>query len=114
MISQVALLMWHTHAVDRRHRKAVRYINITYGFLFPAIGRWGGVKRLVARAGLDPAVYSGHSLRSGPATSATERATERAIMDQPRHRSLKQGRKYIRRGPGPPVGNRKAVAPYEE
>jgi site-specific recombinase XerD len=88
--------------------------NITYGCLFPAIGRWGGevtgkplcdhqlakiIKRLAERAGLEPAAYSGHSLRSGLATSAAEGgASERAIMDQTRHRSLKQVRKYIRRG----------------
>ena len=85
-----------------------------YGYLFPGIGRWGGevtakaicdhqlakiIKRLAGRAGLDPAAYSGHSLRSGLATSAAEGgASERAIMDQTRHRSLKQVRKYIRRG----------------
>ena len=57
------------------------------------------VKRLAVRAGLDPAAFSGHSLRSGLATSAAEGgATERAIMEQTRHRSLKQVRKYIRRG----------------
>ena len=88
--------------------------NITYGYLFPVIGRWGGevtvkaicdhqlakiIKRLAEGAGLDPAAYSGHSLRSGLATSAAEGgASERAIMDQTRHRSLKQVRKYIRRG----------------
>jgi site-specific recombinase XerD len=88
--------------------------RITGGYLFRAIGRWGGeaaarplcdhqlakiVKRLAARAGLDPAAFSGHSLRSGLATSAAEGgASERAIMEQTRHRSLKQVRKYIRRG----------------
>ena len=88
--------------------------NITYGFLFTAIGRWGGevtvkpicdhqlakiFKRLAGQAGLPTASFSGHSLRSGLATSAAEGgATERAIMEQTRHRSLKQVRKYIRRG----------------
>jgi site-specific recombinase XerD len=88
--------------------------GITSGCLFPGIGRWGRevtgkpicdhqlakiIKRLAAKAGLDPAAYSGHSLRSGLATSAAEGgASERAIMDQTRHRSLKQARKYIRRG----------------
>jgi site-specific recombinase XerD len=88
--------------------------NITYGFLFTAIGRWGGevtgkaicdhqlakiIKRLAARAGLDAESFSGHSLRSGLATSAAEGgASERSIMDQTRHRSLKQVRRYIRRG----------------
>jgi integrase len=88
--------------------------NITYGYLFTRIGRWGGevtgsgisdhqlakiIKRLARSAGLDAADFSGHSLRSGLATAAAEGgATERAIMDQTRHRSLKQVRKYIRRG----------------
>lgn len=88
--------------------------GITCGYLFPAIGRWGRevtpkpicdhqlakiIKRLATRADLDPKVFSGHSLRSGLATSAAEGgASERSIMDQTRHRSLKQVRKYIRRG----------------
>ena len=88
--------------------------GITDGYLFTAIGRWGGkasarpicdhqlaniIKRLARRAGLDEDSFSGHSLRSGLATSAAEGgASERAIMDQTRHRSLKQVRKYIRRG----------------
>jgi integrase len=88
--------------------------NITYGYLFTRIGRWGGevrgerisdhqlakiIKRLAHSAGLDPAAFSGHSLRSGLATAAAEGgATERSIMDQTRHRSLQQLRKYIRRG----------------
>src|SRR5581483_8387512 len=83
--------------------------NITEGCLFPAVGRWGGevtskpicahqlaniIKRLAQRIGLDPAAYSGHSLRSGLATSAANGgASERSIMDQTRHRSLKQVRK---------------------
>jgi integrase len=88
--------------------------NITYGSLFTRIGRSGGevtgsgisdhqlakiIKRLALAAGLDADSFSGHSLRSGLATAAAEGgATERAIMDQTRHRSLKQVRKYIRRG----------------
>jgi hypothetical protein len=56
------------------------------------------IKRLAVRAGLSAASFSGHSLRSGIATSAAEGgATEHAIMEQTRHRSLKQVRKYIRR-----------------
>ena len=88
--------------------------NITHGYLFPAIGRWGGevtarpigghqvakiIKQLAERAGLEAEAFSGHSLRSGLATSAAEGgASERSIMEQTRHRSLKQVRKYIRRG----------------
>ena len=88
--------------------------GITCGYLFPVIGRWGRealakpicdhqlakiIKRLASKAGLNPEIFSGHSLRSGLATSAAEGgASERSIMDQTRHRSLKQVRKYIRRG----------------
>jgi site-specific recombinase XerD len=88
--------------------------GITNGPLFPVIGRWGRevtakpicdhqlakiIKRLAGKAGLDPQVFSGHSLRSGLATSAAEGgASERSIMEQTRHRSLKQVRRYIRRG----------------
>lgn len=57
------------------------------------------IKRLAGKAGLNPKSFSGHSLRSGLATSAAEGgATERSIMDQTRRRPLKQVRKYIRRG----------------
>ncbi len=88
--------------------------GITGGPLFPAIGRWGRevtgkpicdrqlakiIRRLAAQAGLDPEVFSGHSLRSGLAASAAGGgASERSIMEQTRHRSLKQVRRYIRRG----------------
>ena len=57
------------------------------------------LKELVGRAGLDPAAFAGHSLRSGLATAAAAGgASERAIMDQTRHRSVKQVRRYIQRG----------------
>jgi integrase len=88
--------------------------GITEGFLFLAIGRSGGeasakplgdhqlakiIRPLAAAAGLDPRAFSGHSLRPGLATSAAEGgASERSIMDQTPHRSLKQVCKYIRRG----------------
>jgi integrase len=87
--------------------------HISAGYLFTAVRRGGEVtarpisshqlakiiKRHAARAGLDPSVFSGHSLRSGLATAAAEGgASERAIMEQTRHRSLKQVRKYIWRG----------------
>ena len=97
-----ALETWITHS------------KVTSGYLFTRVGRWGGeagdsrisdhqlakvIKRLARNAGLDPDAFSGHSLRSGLATAAAEGgATERSIMDQTRHRSLKQVRKYIRRG----------------
>jgi integrase len=57
------------------------------------------VKRAAKRAGLDPALYAGHSLRAGHATSAAAGgAPERAIMRQTGHRSLQTLRGYIRSG----------------
>lgn len=57
------------------------------------------IKRLAHKADLAADLLSGHSLRSGLATSVGEGGgSERSIMDQTRHRSLKNVRKYIRRG----------------
>ena len=57
------------------------------------------VKKLAMRAGLDPAKYSGHSLRAGHATSAAiAGASERSIMNQTGHRSVQMVRRYIRDG----------------
>jgi len=57
------------------------------------------VKRAAARAGLDPARYSGHSLRAGFVTSAAAaRVEERLIQLQTGHRSLPTLRGYIRDG----------------
>jgi len=57
------------------------------------------VKRAAERAGLDPARYAGHSLRSGLATvAAAGGAPERAIMRQTGHRSVEMVRRYIRAG----------------
>lgn len=70
-----------------------------------AAGRLSGkvvalvVKRAAEAAGLDPANYAGHSLRSGMATSAARAgADERSIMNQTRHRSVAMVRRYIQRG----------------
>ena len=57
------------------------------------------VKKLAKRSGLDPAIYAGHSLRSGHATSAAASgASERSIMLQTGHRSVQMVRRYIREG----------------
>lgn len=57
------------------------------------------VKRYAKRIGLDPDRYGGHSLRAGLATAAAiGGADERSIMNQTRHKSLKQVRAYIRDG----------------
>jgi site-specific recombinase XerD len=87
--------------------------GITTGPLFRSITRHGQVqagrlsgidvarivKKLVTRAGLDPAKYAGHSLRAGHATSAAiAGASERSIMNQTGHRSVQMVRRYIREG----------------
>lgn len=57
------------------------------------------VQRSAAAAGLDPAKYAGHSLRSGLATSAAMAGvSERVIMAQTGHRSLMTLRRYIQVG----------------
>jgi integrase len=57
------------------------------------------VKRSVAELGYDPALFSGHSLRAGLATSAAAAGKgERAIMNQTGHRSVTTVRRYIRDG----------------
>jgi site-specific recombinase XerD len=57
------------------------------------------VKRAAAAAGLDPKMYSGHSLRAGLATAAAQAGiSERAIMAQTGHKSIPMVRKYIRDG----------------
>jgi site-specific recombinase XerD len=57
------------------------------------------VKTAAARVGIDPAAVSGHSLRSGLATSAAAAgASERTIMRTTGHRSEAMVRRYIRAG----------------
>ena len=54
------------------------------------------VKKYAAIAGLDPNRYSGHSLRSGFATSAAELgAEERSIMAMTGHKTTQMVRRYI-------------------
>jgi integrase len=61
-----------------------------------AVGRT--LKRYARRVGLDPAIYSGHSLRSGFLTSAAESGASLLRMaDQSRHKSLEVLRGYVRR-----------------
>ena len=87
--------------------------GITEGPLFRSVDRHGNlqpgrlsdkavalvVKRRAEAVGLDPAKYAGHSLRAGLATAAAAAgASERAIMNQTRHRSVMMVRRYIRDG----------------
>jgi integrase len=91
----------------------VEAAGLTGGPLFRSVNRHGKVhpgrlsgidvarvvKKLVGRAGLDPARFSGHSLRAGHATSAAMAgASERSIMNQTGHRSVQMVRRYIRDG----------------
>jgi len=56
------------------------------------------VKRYAKKAGLDPADYSGHSLRAGFLTSAAENGAGLfAMMNISRHRSVETVRTYVRR-----------------
>jgi site-specific recombinase XerD len=56
------------------------------------------VKHYAERAGLDPAAYAGHSLRSGFLTSAAESgASIFKMMEVSRHRSVDVLRGYVRR-----------------
>lgn len=55
------------------------------------------VKAAVEAVGLDPALYSGHSLRAGLATSASNAGADLMhIMNQTRHRSVDVARRYVR------------------
>jgi hypothetical protein len=55
------------------------------------------VKAYAERVGLDPALFAGHSVRSGFLTSAAKRgASIFKMMDQSRHRSVETLRGYVR------------------
>ena len=91
----------------------IEQASISTGPLFRPITRHGNVqderlagiavarivKKLAERVGLDPAKFSGHSLRAGHATAAAVAgASERSIMNQTGHRSVQMVRRYIRDG----------------
>jgi integrase len=95
--------------------RAVRdWIDLSYlteGPLFRPINRFGKiiptrltgqsvaliVKRWALEAGFDPALFAGHSLRSGLATAAAKAGkSERSSMKQTGHRSVTVVRRYIR------------------
>ena len=55
------------------------------------------IKKYLSKAGIDSKNYSGHSLRSGFATSAAETgAEERDIMAMTGHKSAEMVRRYIK------------------
>jgi integrase len=86
--------------------------NITSGPVFRRIDQHGHigpnalqpaavaqiVKKAVEGVGLDPAAFSGHSLRAGLATSAAQNgANELTIMATTGHKSSQMVRRYVRR-----------------
>lgn len=115
-VGDVKGIPWGSHPETcpvRDVRAWLEASQIAGGPLFRAVDRHGRlgsgrlgdraaaevIKRAAQRAGLDPALYAGHSLRSGHATSAAAgSAPERAIMRQTGHRSLQTLRGYIRLG----------------
>lgn len=83
--------------------------QLSEGAVFRAIDRWGHVqrraltpqavslilKRRIAAAGLDPAEYSAHGLRSGYLTEAGRRGIPLLdAMQQSQHRSVNQAARY--------------------
>jgi integrase len=86
--------------------------GVEAGAIFRNINRHGGmgtrlsdrgvalvVKGAVKAAGYDPAIFAGHSLRSGFITTAARAGVPEAhIQNQSRHKSLPVLRGYIRRG----------------
>jgi integrase len=97
----------------RAYKAWLEHSGITKGPIFHPINRHGQirnqalrsesvariVKEAAQKAGLDPTKFSGHSLRSGLATSAAEADVPEAdIMAQGGWKSQKIARRYIRRG----------------
>jgi integrase len=87
--------------------------EISSGPIFRRVDQWGNIgsnplhpgtvadiiKKRVSVLGLDPALFSGHSLRAGLATSAAQNgASEITIMQTTRHQSSAMVKRYIRRG----------------
>lgn len=86
--------------------------NISEGAIFRAIDRWGHLerkaltpqavnlilKRRVAQAGLDPALFSAHGLRSGYLTETGRRGISLPeAMQQSQHKSVQQAARVLQR-----------------
>jgi integrase len=86
--------------------------GIVSGFIFPRIGKGSRVKAealsghsaaalvkaYAKRAGLDPALFAGHSLRSGFLTSSAESgASVLKMVEVSRHKSIDMLTTYVRR-----------------
>jgi len=76
----------------------LKFINRNQGIIFDISDKSVAliVKKYAEKAGLDASKYSGHSLRSGFATSAAEfGAEERNIMAMTGHKTTQMVRRYI-------------------
>jgi integrase len=87
--------------------------EISAGYVFRKVDRGGNVihdvplgddgwckviKKRALQAGLDPALFSGHSMRAGFLTSAAESGADVLKMSEvSRHKSLHVLRRYVRR-----------------
>ena len=94
----------------RALRAWIQLSGLESGPIFRSVNRWGHVgaplsgrdvartiKRYAARAGLEVADFSGHSLRAGLATSAALAGrSDRSIMAQTGHRSRAMVDRYVR------------------
>jgi len=79
-------------------KRWIEYSQIKAGKLFDISDKSVAliIKKYTSLAGLDPNKYSGHSLRSGFATSAAESgAEERNIMAMTGHKTTQMVRRYI-------------------
>ena len=77
----------------------INYMNINKGKIYDISDKLVSliIKKYAVSVGLDPNNYSGHSLRSGFATSAAEAgAEERNIMSMTGHKSNQMVRRYIK------------------
>jgi len=96
----------------RSLRRWIERSEIVEGPLFRKVDRHGGlhstrltgqsvalvVKAACEAVGIDPSVYSGHSLRSGHATQAAANgAAEHHVAEHLRHKSVATTRRYFRR-----------------
>lgn len=94
-ITELCAALFDLHPRGPVFREITRYGNIKAGLTARAVAEV--VKARASAAGFDPAMYSGHSLRSGLATSAAQAGKpEREIMAQTRHKSTEVLRRYIR------------------
>lgn len=107
---RIAILQGDNVQVKTLYRQWLRASGIKSGYVFRGIDRKGNlnkaitpkqiyniVKKKASLAGLDPAQFSGHSLRAGFITSAAQNdADVFSIMDVSRHKNMNTVRQYVR------------------